>query len=229
MSSVTICDLRHTREKNEHMKIDHAAILNSINQYVYVKDKNGVYLYGNDSFAKISALDAKQIVGKTDSDLIWGAQAEYCRADDKRVLNGNSLINVERYQLHEHGLTKILLNLMPYHSANGDLIGVLGHFFDFNQHLMLETKGVFDKNRLYLEFVPEWLSSTEIRVCFYLLHGFSAARISEKTGTTISTVRFHINNIKNKMQCKNKNEITEVAMRTGIAWKIFSLQHQIDD
>ncbi len=211
------------------MKVDHAAILNAINQYVYVKDINGFYVYGNDSFAKISGLDSKQIVGKTDFDLAWSTQANDCRDDDNNVLSGNHLINVERYQTHETGMTKILLNLVPYHSTSGEVVGVLGHFFDCNQHLILETTGIFDKNRLYLEFVPEWLSTAEIRVCFYLIHGFSAARISEKTGTTTSTVRYHIDNIKNKMQCKNKNDITEVAMRTGIAWKIFSLQHQLDD
>ncbi len=228
MSSSTICDRPPARQKNKYIKIDHEEILNSINQYVYVKDLNGIYVYGNDSFARISGLDSTQLIGKTDFDLIWSTQADYCRHDDKGVLNGNNLINVERYQLHEKGLTKVLLNLLPFYS-NGEVAGVLGHFYDCNQQAILETKGTFEKNRLYLEFVPEWLSAAEIKVCFYLLHGFSAARICEKTGTTISTVRFHIDNIKNKMQCKNKNDITEVAMRTGIAWKIFSLQHQIDD
>lgn len=209
------------------IKVDHASILNGIKQHVYLKDENGVYFYVNESFSRISGMGAREIIGKTDFDLVWRQQADYFREDDRNVLNGHSLINVERYQYRDSGLTKIMLNLTPYLSPSGSVVGVLGNFFDCDQHLIMEAKGVFDNNKLYLEFVPEWLSAAEVRVCFYLLHGFSTAKISEKTGTTMSTIRYHLENIKNKMQCKNKSEITEVAMRTGIAWKIFSLQHHI--
>lgn len=212
---------------NDAVKIDHASILNCLKQYVYVKDENGFYIYANQAFIALTGLTSEEIIGKTDFDLMWRHQADFFRNDDNGVLQGIPLLNVERYQTRANGLIKIMLNLVPYRSPNGEVIGVLGSFFDCNQHLISEEKGIFDNNKLYLEFVPEWLSAAEVRVCFYLLHGFSTAKISEKTGTTMSTIRYHLENIKNKMQCKNKSEITEVAMRTGIAWKIFSLQHHI--
>jgi len=214
------------------MNIDAIKILDMIDQYVFCKDKNGVYIYANERFAEVSGAGSKQaIIGKTDKDLVWKNQAEHFRLSDQQVLSGKPLFRAEKTQTRAGGKTaRIMMTKVPYLSGNGEIIGVLGNFFDCEDHLILETKGVFDqeKHRLYLEYVPEWLSASEVRVCFYLIHGFPAARISEKIGTSVSTVRYHIENIKNKMQCKNKSEIPEVAMRTGIAWKIFSLQHVND-
>lgn len=223
---------RAGKQPEDIMNIDFTTILDAIDQYVFCKDKQGVYVYGNESFARIAGVHSKAaIIGKTDYDLPWKSQADLYRLNDQEVLDGKPLIRAEQMQPRADGTSsRIMITKVPYRSASGEIIGVLGNFFDCQQYLILETKGVFDKgkHRLYLEFVPEWLSAAEVRVCFYLIHGFSAARISEKIGSSISTVRFHIENIKNKMRCKNKNEITEVAMRTGIAWKIFSLQHVSD-
>jgi len=210
------------------MNIDIRRILDAIDQYVFCKDLHGTYIYANEPFAQIAgAGSAEKIIGKTDYDLVWKNQGDFYRASDLEVLSGKPIIREEHIQSRVNGSTRIMITKVPFYSDTGEIIGVLGNFFDCKNSLILEAKGVFDeeKHRLYLEFVPEWLSSAETRVCFYLIHGFQAQKIADKTGTSVSTVRFHIENIKNKMQCSNKSEIPEVAMRTGIAWKIMSLQH----
>lgn len=202
-------------------------ILDSIDQYVYLKDKDSVYVYANEPFAKIAGFESRNdIIGKTDHDLIWKEQAKLIQKNDKGVLSGTPSIRSEETQTRKDGSKRIIITKIPYRSNNA-IVGVLGNFFDCGDHLILETSGEFDqvKRRLYLKFVPEWLSATEVNVCFYLFHGFSAAQIAEKTGTSTNTVRFHIENIKTKMQCSSKNQITEKAMTTGIAWKIFTLFH----
>lgn len=211
------------------MNLDESKILDSLNQRVYVKNLNGIYVYVNHAFAELVGLDPTNVIGKSDYDMPWSSDAETFLADEKMVLNGGKLINVERYQKRRGFITKIMLSLTPYQSSDGSVCGVVGSFFDGGNHLIVETAGVYENKKLHLGFVNEALSSAEIRVCFYLLHNFTADRIAEKIGLSLGTVRFHTENIKNKMRCKTKNEITEVAMRTGIAWKIFSLQHQIED
>lgn len=212
------------------MNVDFSVLLDTIDQYVFCKDRESVYVYANQAFADIAGVDSKEaIIGKTDHDLIWQKQADYFQFSDQEVLKGKSLIRAEENQERADNTTsRIMITKVPYRSNHGEIVGLLGNFIDCNEHLILEAKGVFDedKSRLYLGYVPGWLSASEVRVCFYIIHGFSAARISKKIGTSVSTVRYHIENIKNKMQCKNKNDITEVAMRTGIAWKIFTLQHK---
>ena len=212
------------------MNTDTRLILDKIDQYVFLKDRNGIYRYANQPFAMIAGVDSPEgIVGKTDRELSW-TDAECWWVTDAHVLAGKSIVRMEEAYRCSARDFKFLITKTPYRNEKGEIIGILGNFLDCSGRLILETKGKFDENklRLHLEYVPEWLSAAEVRVCFYLIHGFSTRRIAEKTGTTESTIRFHIDNIKNKMQCTTKSEIVETAMRTGIAWKIMSLQHADD-
>lgn len=210
------------------MDIHSSRILDLIDQYVFCKNKDGFYIYVNEPFAQISGcVDKDEVIGKTDHDLIWKDQACIHESTDRAILKGKPFIRQDMLQTRVEGTSKILLTKKPLLSESGDIIGVIGNFFDCKNRLLLETKGDFDpkKRRLHLGFVPEWLSFAEVRVCFYIIQGFSASKISEKSGISISTVRYHIENIKNKMQCHSKGEIVEVAMKTGIAWTIINQQH----
>lgn len=214
------------------MNIDPAHIIDSIDQYVFCKNTKGVYLYGNKSFSLISGVDSNDtIIGKTDYDLIWKNQADTIKEKEEKILKGGSILRKKEIQTRREGISQIIISRKPYRSHNDEkILGIVGNFFDVNEHLVLETKGDFDKkkNRLHLGFTPESLSASEIRVCFYLIQGFPANRISQKIGTKVSTVRYHINNIKEKMQC-NANEIAEILMKKGIAWKILTLQHNMSN
>ncbi len=212
------------------MNVDALRILDRIDQYVFLKDAQGVYRYVNEPLARIAGLTPAEMIGKTDRELSWRVDAERWTATDTQVLAGKPIMRAEETYYCPDGEFKFMVTKIPYRDDDGEIIGILGNFFDCTGRLILETSGTFDedKHRLYLEFVPDWLSASEVRVCFYLIQGFPAQRIAEKIGTAVSTVRFHIDNIKTKMQCANKSDIVEVAMRTGIAWKIFSLQH-VDD
>lgn len=213
------------------MNIDALKLLDRIDQYVYLKSVDGTYIYANEKFVHISGMATlEEIIGKTDYDLAWRDQAKDNEAADREVFAGKTIIKADKTQIRATGFARIIESKCPFRCDRGEIIGLLGNFFDCDNRLILETTGSFDekKHRLYLEFIPEWLSLKEVRVCFYLIHGFSAQRIAEKTGTSVSTVRFHIENIKEKMQCANKNEIVEIAMKTGVAWKILTLHHAND-
>lgn len=218
--------------KKKIMNADAIAILDRIDQYVYLKDRSGIYRYANEPFAAMAGLlSPDHIVGKSDTDLNWDVDIGCWGATDSDVLEGKSIVRAtENYRHRDGDWRTVIITKVPYRATDGEIVGILGNFSDCTGQLILETRGTFDgdKHRLYLEFVPEWLSAAEVRVCFYMIHGFSAPRIAEKIGSSVSTIRFHIDNIKNKMQCRNKSEIVEVAMRTGIAWKIFSLYHADD-
>lgn len=214
------------------MKIDPSQIIDSIDQYIFCKDAKGIYIYANPSFSSIAGIDHNDtIVGKTDYDLIWKEQADIIKEKDRKVLQGESILRRKEIQTRKNGHSQIIISRQPY-TLNGteNILGVIGNFFDVNEHLVLETKGEFDetKKRLHLGFTPESLSASEIRICFYLIQGFPPTRIAKKINITIGTVRYHINNIKEKMQC-NAKEVSEILMKEGIAWKILTLQHNMSD
>lgn len=207
-----------------------ATILNSINHCVFLKNRDGTYQWVNEQFAKIAGIPSDKIVGLTDNDLIWNAQAEYFRTTELSVLEGESFCNIERTITGAQGVTKIILSLSPYRSDTGEILGVIGNFFNCaQQFFIVQSNGTFQNNRFFLEFTNQWLTTEELRVLYYVFQGFTAKKIAEKTNKSVRTADYHLENIKNKMGCQKKDEIIEVAMRHGIFWDIISAPHQFDD
>ena len=65
-------------------------IMNNIPQAVFWKDRDLVYLGCNQAFADDAGFSSPEdIIGKTDFDMPWKEQAEFYRADDRRVIETN--------------------------------------------------------------------------------------------------------------------------------------------
>jgi PAS domain-containing protein len=58
-------------------------VLNEVPFLAWVKDADGRYIWGNRT---ICAFAKEDVVGKTDAELMWAANAEGLRADDVEVL-----------------------------------------------------------------------------------------------------------------------------------------------
>jgi len=66
------------------MQKNELEIFNAMPFLFWAKDEEGRYLWGNRAICEFAKED---VVGKTDSELMWAADAEGLRADDKEVLN----------------------------------------------------------------------------------------------------------------------------------------------
>ena len=64
-------------------------IFNQMPFLFWVKDKEGRYVWGNRT---ISELAGEDVVGKTDGELVWAANATALQSDDKRVFETNKPI-----------------------------------------------------------------------------------------------------------------------------------------
>lgn len=112
-------------------------ILDNIPQSIFWKDKNSVYLGCNKVFAETQGLkDAKDIIGKTDFDLLCTReQAEAFIKDDNEVITKNIIKrDIEEYALTADG-KNLLVNTtkIPLLDQNNRVIGVLGVFEDITQ------------------------------------------------------------------------------------------------
>ena len=109
------------------------AVLDSIPQRVFWKDKNSVYLGCNRPFAKdMGFSDPSEVIGKTDFEASWKENADLYRGDDKAVIeSGVPKLNYGEPQLRSDG-TKIWLRTskVPLHGRDGSVIGVLGTYED---------------------------------------------------------------------------------------------------
>jgi PAS domain S-box-containing protein len=112
------------REKEEFLRF----VLDNIPQYIFWKDINSVYLGCNQKFADMAQVDnPNDIVGKTDFDLIWKAEAEEkFRCTDRCVMESNTPeYHVDQVLQVNKAPIWMETNKVPLHDITGQVIGVL--------------------------------------------------------------------------------------------------------
>jgi rsbT co-antagonist protein RsbR len=112
-------------------------------QTVFWKDRNLVYLGCNQRFANDALLTTPAaIIGKTDYDMPWTAQAALYRADDQQVIDsGIAKLNFEEPQSRPDGTTNWLrTSKIPLLDAAGEIVGVLGMYEDITEYKRIEVE-----------------------------------------------------------------------------------------
>lgn len=196
-------------------------LLNQVNLYVWAKDKNYRYLDCNENYAKAAGLDSpQQIIGKTDDQLPWRELADFFRAGDYGVLQGNTRINAPEISSTVNNVTDILVTENQLLDRNNKCIGIVGSFIDITGKQLINKTGYFDPkaDRYYLGDALDntYLTAREIEVFKRLLLGYSARETGERLKISPKTVEDYIGNIKLKLQAKSKGEIIATAIQFGL-------------
>ncbi|HVT62607.1 MAG TPA: LuxR C-terminal-related transcriptional regulator [Legionellaceae bacterium] len=205
----------------------------------YMKDINGKYLGGNDYLAKsisgVSKID--EIVGHDDKYLaeIIGSRwpEEFylsIRKDDMQVMEKNKpLINkVEPAFLDANGHVVLQLSTkMPFYSEHKKIIGLFGISLDVSSQLAplnlwtLYNKLYQDKC-LMLEKLLSYiamhngskkislLSYKELECLIYMSNGKTSKEIAKMNGLSFRTVEKHIENMKEKSNCRSRSELIKL-------------------
>ena len=112
-------------------------ILDTIPQSIFWKDREGVYLGGNQVFAQAAGLaDPELVQGKTDFDMPWPrAEAEAYRADDLEVVSTNRSKPhiIEPLQQADGSRLWIDTTKVPLLDEQGEVYGVLGVYADITE------------------------------------------------------------------------------------------------
>ncbi|WP_143870931.1 PAS domain-containing hybrid sensor histidine kinase/response regulator [Catenovulum sediminis] len=118
-------------------------VLDNIPVRVFWKDTNLNYLGCNRAFAKDS-LKAKpeDIVGESDYQQIWHAQAESYREDDLQVISrGIAKLNFEEQQTRRGGeVAWVRTSKIPLLDGEGNILGVLGTYEDITEQKLFNDK-----------------------------------------------------------------------------------------
>ena len=111
------------------------SVLNNISGSIYWKDKNGVYLGGNDFSAKmVGLLSAKELIGKTDYDLFPKEIADKYKENDFQVMESGKAVIVEEASYSPAGKKLIQLSSKkPLFNAQGEICGIVGNTIDVTQ------------------------------------------------------------------------------------------------
>jgi PAS domain S-box-containing protein len=118
-------------------------VLDTLPLAIFWKDRHCRFLGCNQQMLDDAGLaSVADIVGKTDFDLPWHAEAPRYRADDQEVMaSGQPKLNIEEPITKAGNVYRWLhTTKMPLRDAAGEIIGVLGIYEDITDHKHMETQ-----------------------------------------------------------------------------------------
>lgn len=120
-------ELQQANQQLEQRTYHLQTLLNTLPDFVWLKDEQGRYLACNHRFEGFFGAREAYIIGKTDYDFVDRALADHFRLHDRRAIAaGGPVINEENITLHD-GSTELLETIKsPMYGQDGALIGVLG-------------------------------------------------------------------------------------------------------
>lgn len=128
-------------------------LLENLPQKIFFKDRNSVYISCNENYAEDLKIEPEDIVGKTDFDFFHMKLAEKYRADDKRIIDSGNTEDINEEYIREGEKQIIHTVKTPVRDEKGNVIGILGIFWDITK--MMKTREELRKYRNRLEFLVE--------------------------------------------------------------------------
>jgi len=132
----------HKQDEEELRKSEsrYKTLVDNLPQKVFLKDRNMVYVSCNASFARDLGIEIEEFGGKTDYDFFPKELADQYRADDKRIMeSGATEAFDEGYIKDEQGLIVHTVKT-PIRDENGEVVGLLGIFWDITEERLAEAK-----------------------------------------------------------------------------------------
>lgn len=190
--------------------------------FIFEKDSSGRYLACNESFARVAGVDSPaDIVGRRDSDLYWGEQADFFRRGDRFVMRGGQMLNTPEIQLQPDKPAQIVTTKLCRSDGNG----VLGSYIDLSGYMLVKKNGKYDtpSNRFYLgeALGNDYLDRREFQVFKLILLGFTTGQISQKLVLSQGTVCWYTDSIKRKLQCARRQQLLHAAIRYGLTHVLY--------
>ncbi len=133
----TIMDINAQKSAENLLQL----VINSIPGVIWWKDRESRFLGCNTNNAVRAGFnDPKDLVGKTDYDLVWKEQADDFVKADRRVLESNvgEYHIVEQIQLANGQRAWLDTSKIPLHDAEGNVVGTVGNYVDITARLEAE-------------------------------------------------------------------------------------------
>ncbi|KTD47640.1 helix-turn-helix transcriptional regulator [Legionella quateirensis] len=205
------------------MLVPEISLLDHLPGYIGWKDLNRHYLGANKALLELKGFsDAEEFFGKTDEELSpWSIEEnKLFQQQDLSVLNGKKVSTV-----HMDSKTGevFLLEKNPLTDPNNNVAGLIYYcrpcpkdeifriLRQYDETLQINSHHytLNDNENKYA------LTNREYECVFLLIRGKTAKEIGTLLSLSKRTIESYIENIKNKMNCKNKAEILVKAVLNG--------------
>ncbi|WPD22261.1 MAG: PAS domain S-box protein [Candidatus Electrothrix scaldis] len=124
---IDITEKKSAERQLHYMQCLNRLIIETIPDLLWLKDNDGVYLACNPRFAQLYDLTEKEIIGRTDSDLVDQEQADFFREHDKLAIDAGKTVMSEDWVTFASDGSKALLETTktPLFFEDGAVAGVL--------------------------------------------------------------------------------------------------------
>ena len=114
---------------------------------VFIKDREGRYLYVNRGFKRVLSVADEHIIGKRDDELFSAEQAAAFQANDRQVLQAGVPIEFEETALEADGQHTSIVHKFPLFSADGEIYAIGGIVTDITERKKEESARRFSEER----------------------------------------------------------------------------------
>ena len=141
-----VTDISAHKRAEEQRAREHAllsTLIAHLPDHVYVKDREGRFLYANAVVARLMGAErAQDLLGKTDADFYPPEMAAEFRADEEELTrSGRPLLNKDERRIDANGDEIFLVTTkVPLHDEQGNVVGLVGVGRDLTERLQLEEQ-----------------------------------------------------------------------------------------
>jgi PAS domain S-box-containing protein len=114
---------------------------------VFMKDREGRYLYVNKGFKRVLRVAEEQVIGKRDDELFSADQAAAFQANDRQVLEAAVPMEFEETALEEDGQHTSIVHKFPVFNAQGQIYAIGGIVTDITERKKEESARQFSEER----------------------------------------------------------------------------------
>jgi len=140
----TLVDVTERRLAEEALRRERSllrSLIDAIPDLLFYKDKEGAYLGCNAAFEKYAGLTEKDLVGRTDRDLLQRELADFYRAKDQQILTDGQPRRDEEWIGYPDGTQALVETVQtPFRDPDGRLWGLIGMCRDITERKRLEEQ-----------------------------------------------------------------------------------------
>ncbi|TLD43332.1 MAG: diguanylate cyclase/phosphodiesterase (GGDEF & EAL domains) with PAS/PAC sensor(s) [Candidatus Jettenia ecosi] len=125
-------------------------LLENLPQRIFYKDRDLVYVSCNENYARDLHIKPDEIAGKTDNDFFPEVFVKKYRTDDKRIMKSGQTEDIEEKYIKDGRECIVHTVKTPIKEEKGNVIGILGVFWDITEKVALQMESVRSRHLVAL-------------------------------------------------------------------------------
>jgi two-component system sensor histidine kinase/response regulator len=135
-----ITERRRAEETERASSSRYRTLIEALPQKIFQKDQNSVYAACNENYARDLGIASAEVPGKTDYDFFPRELADKYRADDRAIMASGKTEEFDEAYLQDGEERFVHTVKTPVTGENGNVIGILGIFWDITERKQAEEK-----------------------------------------------------------------------------------------